>query len=254
MNILAYLQRINYLGDLSPNLATLTQLQMAHMLAVPFENLDIHAGREIRLDTKQIYQKVVEEKRGGFCYELNGLYYDLLLELGYEVRRISARVHSTEQQGYGAEYDHLALIATIDGKEYITDVGYGEFLLCPLVFEIDIEQQDIRGAVYAIRTHKEGYFRIEKRLESSWKPEYIFKPVARDYEEFVPMCNYQQYDPTSYFQKQKLISQLTPNGRVTLTSSKLKILENGKISEREVESAQVFDQLLKTYFSISIPS
>ena len=225
---------------------------MAHMLAVPFENLDIHAGTEIRLDTERIYQKVVENRRGGFCYELNGLFYDLLVGLGYEVRRISARVHSTERQAYGEEYDHLALIATIGGKEYITDVGYGEFLLCPLAFELDIEQQDSRGAMYVIRTHSEGYFRIEKRVEDRWKPEYIFKPETRAYHEFVPMCNYQQYDPTSYFQKQKLISQLTETGRITLTSSKLKIQEQGSITEHQVNSEEEFDQFLQAHFNIKL--
>ncbi|MEZ4850234.1 MAG: arylamine N-acetyltransferase [Bacteroidia bacterium] len=101
-----YLQRIEYQGDLTPSLTLLNQLQRAHLLSVPFENLDIHLPEEIRLNVEKIFQKVVHRRRGGFCYELNGLFHFLLVELGFEVKRISASVLGSKGL-WGPEYDHL---------------------------------------------------------------------------------------------------------------------------------------------------
>ncbi len=252
MKLDSYLHRINYSGPINPDLDTLEQLQLSHLLSVPFENLDIHQGREIQLDLNKIYHKIVEEKRGGFCYELNGLFFHFLQELDFNATRISARVHSTEKQSYGPEFDHFAIIAHLEEKDYLVDVGYGEFLLTPLQIELDKPQEDALGALYVLRQHDDSYLRVEKQVEGGWKPEYIFTLQARDFREFQPMCDYQQYDPGSHFQKQKLISQLTETGRITLTSTKLKVQEGGQVVEREVKDDEAFDQLLWHYFHMRL--
>ena len=87
MNHLDYLKRINYSGSLEPSLKVLKQLQQAHLMSVPFENLDIHYGRTIELDLDKIFNKVVVDHRGGFCYELNGLFGELLSMLGFKIKR-----------------------------------------------------------------------------------------------------------------------------------------------------------------------
>ena len=110
MNLQAYLHRINYRGEQTPTAATLCQLHRAHLLAAPFENLDIHLGRPIVLDQDALFDKIVRRRRGGFCYELNGLFALLLRELGFEVdaalrrrgarrRRLWARVRSPDAAG-----------------------------------------------------------------------------------------------------------------------------------------------------------
>lgn len=252
MDLHPYLQRINYSGPLHPDLQTLTQLQLAHLLAIPFENLNIHAGRVIELAIDKLFHKIVEEKRGGFCYELNGLYYELLTGLGFTAKRIAAQVHNSEKQAYGDEYDHFAIVVEWDGKLYLTDVGYGEFLVTPLLISLNTPQEDPRGEVYIVREHEGDELRIDKRVDEGWKPEYKFTLQAREFHEFVPMCNYQQYDPNSHFQKQKLISQLTERGRITLTSTKLKIKEGKDIVEREVKNEKEFDELLWKHYAIRL--
>src|ERR1041384_2069181 len=92
MNVVTYLQRLNYHGSTEPTAETLGELHRAHMLAVPFENLDIHLGREIVLDDERLYAKVVERRRGGFCYELNGAFAGLLGALGFDVKMLAAGV------------------------------------------------------------------------------------------------------------------------------------------------------------------
>ena len=133
MNTKNYLSRIGIENaTISVNSANLKFLQKQHLLRVPFENLDIHWKRKIILDTKKFYEKIVEEKRGGFCYELNGLFCELLKKLGFTSKIISARVF--DDKDFGAEYDHLAILTKIDEKEFLVDVGFGEFATEPLEF------------------------------------------------------------------------------------------------------------------------
>ena len=123
-------------------------LQKQHLLNVPFENLDIHWKRPIFLDTEKFYEKIIEEKRGGFCYELNGLFYELLSEMGFQSKIISARVSNGKD--FGAEYDHLAIFTKIGEEEFLVDVGFGDFTAEPVQFVLDIEQQDENG-IFLIR-------------------------------------------------------------------------------------------------------
>src|SRR5687767_8714694 len=118
MNQEKYLDRIGTgKNEIQPTLEDLKFLQRQHLLNVPFENLDIHWKRPIVLDAKKFYKKIIEEKRGGFCYELNGLFYELLSEIGFQSKIISARV-SNGNGGFGEEFDHLAILTEIDDKQY----------------------------------------------------------------------------------------------------------------------------------------
>jgi N-hydroxyarylamine O-acetyltransferase len=113
MDLQAYLRRMNYRGERAPTAATLRELHRAHLLAVPFENLDIHLGRPILLGQEALFDKIVRRRRGGFCYELNGLFALLLRGLGFEVTLLSAGV-ARAAGGFGPEFDHLTLLVTTD--------------------------------------------------------------------------------------------------------------------------------------------
>src|SRR6187397_3354830 len=108
MDFQSYLQRINYRGEQTPTAATLRELHRAHLLTVPFENLDIHLGRPIVLEQGALFDKIVRRRRGGFCYELNGLFAALLYKLGFDVTMLSAGVARADGS-YGPEFDHLTL-------------------------------------------------------------------------------------------------------------------------------------------------
>ncbi|NNF35057.1 MAG: acetyltransferase [Saprospiraceae bacterium] len=250
MNWDKYLERINYHGSLETTLATLKELQETHQLNVPFENLDIHYGTEIILDIPRIFHKVVEKKRGGFCYELNGLFYELLKFLGYKVTMISARVHS-RVNGYGKEYDHLVIVARIGDDDYITDVGYGEFAFHPLVIEMDIIQRDPRGE-FMVDDYDEEYIRIKKIEGEGYNPEYIFTLRERTFQEFAEMCHYQQTSPQAYFTQNKLITRPIQDGRITLTDDYLKIKSGEGVHEVLISDKESFDILLFQHFNIRI--
>mmetsp|Transcript_24689 Transcript_24689/g.57330 ORF Transcript_24689/g.57330 Transcript_24689/m.57330 type:complete len:265 (-) Transcript_24689:38-832(-) len=246
----AYLLRVGHEGDLAPTLDTLRALQWAHLLAVPFENLDIHAGREIVLDEQRIFAKVVGRGQGGFCYELNGLFFGLLASLGYDVRRVSARVFMGEEKGYGPPFDHLALVVTLPEGEYLVDVGFGDFSHQPLPLAWDAWHDDPRGR-YGFRRLDEGDHLVVMEKEGQEVPLYRLTLEAQPLAAFAEMCTYQQASPDSCFCQNKLITRPTAGGgRITLTSQSLKVTERCQKTETPVADAEQFDALLFTHFGI----
>src|ERR1041384_8682348 len=134
MNTEAYLKRINYSGSLEPTAETLRALQVAHLLAVPFENLSIHAGEPIVLNEDALFDKIVENRRGGFCYEANGLFAGLLRALGFDVARLSAG-GARREGGFGPDFDHMTLMVTL-AERWLLDVGFGDSFLLTLLLHL----------------------------------------------------------------------------------------------------------------------
>ncbi len=245
-----YLQRIKYSGGLEPNLDLLKKLQKTHLLHVPFENLDIHYTSPIELDIERIYDKIVLNNRGGFCYELNGLFYELLLSLGYKAKRISARVF--EKTGnFGPEYDHFTIIVQIGNVEYLTDVGFGEFIFEPLQLQVHQIQEDVRGS-FLIDQYNEEYLRVSKFENGEWIPAFIFKNEGRAFTEFKTMCKYHQSNPNSHFVKKRLISIPNENGRVTISGNILKVKEGFRVMEEVLENENEFEKALWEKFRIRL--
>jgi N-hydroxyarylamine O-acetyltransferase len=249
MNKNEYFQRIG-IGktNIAPNLENLKLLQKNHLLHIPFENLDIHWGKPILLDTEKFYQKIVNEKRGGFCYELNGLFNYLLNKIGYQSKIISARVSKGEGK-FGAEYDHLAILAKIGDEEFLVDVGFGDFAAEPLKFVLDVEQIDENG-VFLIRKFDEDYFEVVKKDSENWASEYIFKNLTRNLIDFKDMCLFHQTSPKSHFTRGKLCSLMTENGRKTLTDKRFIETENSEKKAMEIKSAEEFYRILESEFEI----
>ncbi|HSI87666.1 MAG TPA: arylamine N-acetyltransferase [Pyrinomonadaceae bacterium] len=248
MNVERYLERIGAeRRAVSPD--ALADLQRRHLLTVPFENLDIHWKWPIVLNVERFYEKIMGDRRGGFCYELNGLFNELLKSLGYETRLISARVFSGDR--YGPEFDHAAIIVSFGDDEYLTDVGFGDFTARPLRLALEFEQEDDCGTLI-IRAGQSEYLEVAKRGDDGWKRQYIFTDTARELDEFSEMCDFQQYSPESHFTKGRVCSLMTEGGRRTLTDSKFLVLQDGVRTEREVASEEDFEKILAEEFGILI--
>src|SRR6266576_3784217 len=197
----SYLARIAYSGttDLTPD--TLCCLHRSHLVAAPFENLDIHLGRKITVDEAAIVNKVVALRRGGFCYELNGAFAALLRALGFQVTLLSARVARTNG-GEGPEFDHLTLRVGLE-EPWLADVGFGESFLEPLQLATGSQQQDPTG-MYRLQQRGER-LQMERALpESNWKPQYSFSLQPRGLEEFSGMCGYHQTSLESSFTQNRI--------------------------------------------------
>ena len=246
-----YLQRIEYQGDLTPCLILLNQLQRAHLLSVPFENLDIHLPEEIRLDVERIFQKVVHRRRGGFCYELNGLFHFLLVELGFEVKRISASVLGSKGL-WGPEYDHLVNLVFLDEQWWLTDVGFGDFPFVPIPLTHQAEVEDRNQRFWVEQLDAKAWMLKKRGPDGQEVEKYRFTTIQREYEEFAGMCHYHQTSPDSHFTQNKICTICTPDGRITLSRNKLVILEEENRLEKEIKGQKEFDQYLWEYFQMRL--
>src|SRR5712691_10879700 len=129
MQLDAYLNRIGHHGARKVDLETLIALHRAHLRTIPYENLDIPLGRTLSLDEATIYAKLVTARRGGWCYEMNGLFAWALQELGFSVMRLASTVG--RQSPDMEDGSHLILLVKLD-RPYLADVGFGNGLLEPI--------------------------------------------------------------------------------------------------------------------------
>ena len=161
----SYLERIGHRGGVAITGETLATLHLAHLRVVPFENLDIHLGRSIRLDEGELFEKIVRRRRGGFCYELNGLFAGLLDALGFEVSLLAAQF-PREEGRTAPEFDHLTLLVRgRDGEAtWLADVGVErDSFARPLRVDVAAEDwQPEAGASFRL-VPEEGRLRLLRR-------------------------------------------------------------------------------------------
>lgn len=254
MDIATYLARIGYTGPFRPDADTLRGLQLAHLLSVPFENLDIALGREIRLEEPALWEKIIEKRRGGFCYELNGLFAWLLKTAGFEVTYLNARDYHPEDDSFGIDFDHLALLvrAPDDSTRWLADVGYGDSFIEPLDLDDRNEQmQGLRG--FTVEPFRAGYIVWMRDYDGQRKQEYFFDLVPHRFpEEYAETCRYHQTSPVSIFTQKRIISRLTPYGRLSLDNTQVITTQNGVRSRRPLRDEQEFHELLRSEFGFGL--
>jgi N-hydroxyarylamine O-acetyltransferase len=244
MDIQRYLQRIHYHGPLEPTFQTLRALYVAHLLAVPFENLDIHLGKAIVLDEALLWTKIVEYRRGGFCYELNGLFALLLRALGFSVDMLSAAV-ANSNGGFGPEFDHLTLLVRLE-ENWLADVGFGEAFRQPLLLQATVAQRQAMGSY---KLEREGESWLYQEWDGGWKPAYRFTLQPHELSDFIPMCHYQQTSPESHFTQKRVCSLATRSGRITLSDQRLITTIDGERTERLL-TAEEYHTVLAEQFGI----
>ncbi len=234
MNINAYLQRIGYTDPLEPTVQTLRDLHLAHLMSVPFENLSIQRGEPIVLDEERLFEKIVMRRRGGFCYELNGLFSALLRELGFDVTRLSAGVMSTDGH-FGPDFDHMTLLVSLE-QPWLADVGFGDSFRKPLLLEPAIEQPQADG-VYRLAQSDGSLILQERKGDDPWSDQYRFTLQPRQLGDYEAMCRYHQTSPESSFTQRSVCTLPTADGRITLSDRRLIHTRNGQRREREVSEA-----------------
>ncbi len=249
IDVSAYLNRINYHGSTQPTLETLRGIHRAHLLTVPFENLDIHLNRQIVLNEAALFEKIVVNRRGGFCYELNGLLASLLWAMGFDITIFSSNViHG----GIPAEIDHLTLLIQLDDR-WIVDVGFGDSSRLPLRLVEGENQFGVDSTYRFMRS--DNRWLLQRLLETNeWYDEYSFDVdmaslTLRDFEE---ANRYYQTAPESYFVQGRICSRVTEDGRISLTGDTLIVTRNGQREEMPIEDEQDFLRALKEHFGIRI--
>jgi N-hydroxyarylamine O-acetyltransferase len=250
VDIKSYLERIRFRKSLLAGSDTLRDLQKAHLLTVPFENLSIHSNDPIILDDSALFEKMVERRRGGFCYELNGLFAALLRALDFDVVMLSAEVANAEG-AYGPKFDHMALLVSL-GERWLVDVGFGDSFREPLLLD-KRDEQTRRERSYRIASDGE-YLIVAQRANADaeeWKPQYRFTLERYHYSDYAEMCYYHQTSAESHFTRGRICSRATDDGRLTL--SEMRFIEtkmNGERRERLLADEQEYASVLNEHFGI----
>jgi len=254
MNISTYLERIGYTHPVRPDFETLCRVQLAHLQTVPFENLDIGLKRTIRIDEESIWDKIVNQQRGGFCYELNGLLAWLLKEIGFTITYLNARDYHIEDDTFGIDFDHLVLMARVPGEStrWLVDAGWGDTFTQPLdIDKADWQEQGRRA--YRLEEFRGGYQLWQKEDGDKIERQYYFDLTPHQFPaEYEVACQYHQTSPQSIFTRNRIISRLTENGRITLDNDRLIVTTNGQRTERAVISNEEFQALLKEHFGVEL--
>ncbi|MFE2686932.1 arylamine N-acetyltransferase family protein [Streptomyces mirabilis] len=227
----AYLRRIGAHHPAWPTSGVLRDLHLRHLKAVPFENLSIHLGEEIVLEEKRLLDKVVGGRRGGFCYELNGAFGALLGALGFDVTLLAGRVYGEEGR-LGIPYDHLALrVRTVDGGDWLADVGFGAHSHYPLAFGARTEQVDPGGTFRVLEAGPDaaGVRGVGGRREAEdldvirdGGPQYRLEVRPRVLGDFASGAWWNSTSPKSHFTRSLVCSRVTEDGgRITLSGRNL---------------------------------
>lgn len=254
MKIQTYLERVGYDKPVRLDAGSLFGLHRTHLLTVPFENLDIHAGIPIKLTERALWDKIILRRRGGFCYELNGMFAWLLKKIGFEVTYLNGRVYNRYNGKRGREYDHLALLVRIpmEKQYWLSDVGFGDSFFEPLLFGYNGDQA--QGArAFRLEPVANGFDLVRRDFDRGWSRQYFFDLQPRSFpNDYEAACFYHQTSPKSSFTRERVVSLATPDGRISLDSNNLTITINGKRIKRQLKSEAEFQEFLKGYFGVEL--
>lgn len=245
----AYLARLNYSGSVQPTEAGLEVLHRAHAYAIPFENFDILLGRGITLEPRALCHKLIHQARGGYCFELNGVFLMALQAIGFEARALLARVHLVDPP---TGRSHQLLLVTMQGKQWIADVGFGgPGLRAPIPFELNrIATQD--GQSFRVVEAGPYGVMLQTLANGEWQNLYSFD-LGHVFPNDILYGNYfTSTHPNSFFTFARVAALPTPNGRVSLFNQTLRILSSDGEQVRELGEGQVYLDALKTYFGIEL--
>jgi N-hydroxyarylamine O-acetyltransferase len=248
LDVEALCRRVGYAGPREPSVDALRALHRAFVRAVPFENLDIHLGRPIVLDEEAFFEKVVRRGRGGFCYELNGLFARALEELGFRVTRLGAQV--IHEGVAGPERAHLILLVELE-RRWLVDVGHGDWVHQPLELDAEGAQVDPAGTFRVVR---DGDLVQTERLQpdGGWLPRQRFTLEPRVLPDFESMCRFHQCAPESFFRQHRMCTRPARDGRDTLFDSALIEVRQGRQQVTPLTSAAEVRICLAEHFGIQL--
>ncbi|MGH8503302.1 MAG: arylamine N-acetyltransferase family protein [Gammaproteobacteria bacterium] len=246
----AYFERIGYTGGRAPTLATLAAIHARHTEAIPFENLDPLMGWPVRLDPESLQRKMVQNGRGGYCYEHNLLLKQALDALGFRVMGLAARVLWNEQD---SPRTHMLLRVDLDGRPYIADAGFGGITLtAPLRLQADIEQTTSHEAFRLVKLNDE--FIEQAKLRGEWAPLYRFglsEYLLSDYQVF---NWYVSTHPQSHFVTGLMAARPARDRRYALRGNQLTVHHlDGRTERRVLTSAADMREALAREFLLNVP-
>jgi N-hydroxyarylamine O-acetyltransferase len=242
-----YLQRIAYTGEVKLDYATLKQLMICHLQSVPFENLDVLAGKPISLDPQTIVDKIVYRRRGGYCYEVNGVFAMALDSIGFPYRIVACRPMFYPVR---RPRTHAALVVRVEGQDYLVDLGFGSYgIRQPMnlaVLDTPVTQDYDQ---YKLTIAEDGDYVLSSWVDGEWLKQHAFNLTPMEWLDFVPANWFNSTHPDTVFTQKPLILLFTPAGKRILFGDSFKQIEQGKTTVQSVSPEQQTD-ILAEYFHL----
>jgi N-hydroxyarylamine O-acetyltransferase len=251
-----YLTRIGFGGTIAPDFATLAAIHAAHVDAIPFEGLDPLLGRPVNLDLASLQEKLVDLRRGGYCFEQNALFKAALEAIGFEVTGLGGRVRwmSPPDSPLGPK-THMMLRVELPEGPYLADVGFGVCVLdSPLQLKTDLEQRTAMGT-YRL-SEADGLLSLSAKQPAGWRTMYVFDlepQIQSDYE----LGNYYtSTSPRAPFTGTLIMERVSADKRYKLVNRRLTIeARDGQvIFERSIGSADELRRVLDETFNVAPPA
>jgi N-hydroxyarylamine O-acetyltransferase len=250
-----YFARIGFKGTVRPDLATLAALHAAHVDAIPFEGLDPLFGRPVKLDLASLQEKLIESRRGGYCFEQNAVLKAALERIGFKVTGLGGRVRWMSPPGSPlGPREHMLLKVDLAEGPYLADVGFGACVLdAPLQFKLDVEQSTAMGTFRL--SEAEGMYALSAKQPDGWRVKYVFNlepQLPADYE----LGNwYTSTSPRAPFPNMVIMERVGGGKRCKLINRRYVVeARDGQVeSEREIESAVEYGRILADTFNVTPP-
>jgi N-hydroxyarylamine O-acetyltransferase len=243
-----YLDRIHFVGDVKSNIKSISKLMQCQLFSIPFEDLDIQAGKTISLAGNDIVDKLINRKRGGYCYELNGLFALVLQKMDISYRFVAARplVNSGENPK-----THMAIIVALEGEEYLVDLGFGgNGIREPLKLN-DTTAVQQGTETFALAKAENGDYLLQTLLRDEWKNLYSFDLSHQDWIDFKPANHYNSTHPDSFFTQNLVVVLQNPLGKKILFRNTFKSIENGETKSYTFEPEKL-KNILATEFNLKM--
>lgn len=251
-----YFSRIGFAAPARPDLTTLVGVHRAHLLAIPYENLDIHFGRRLTLEPDDAYRRLVVEQRGGWCYEMNGLLGRVLATLGFDVAYVRGAV-GREARGESVQGNHCVLLVTLGKDRWIADVGLGDGFLEP----IPLQPGEYRQGGFLTRVELLSSATVDS--EEMWRgrphelssvSSFDFTTTPRSLADFSLKCDELQTSPESGFVKSTVCQRFVPGGIVTLRGAVYSHVTPGSTTRRTITDLSDYARVLREAFGIIDPA
>lgn len=245
-----YCRRIGFFGELKPELATVQALMQQHLKTIPFENLNVLAGKVISLQPDDIVEKLIHQQRGGYCYEMNGLFTMALTALGIDYQWVAARplFYPTKRPR-----THAALIVNFDGVEWLLDLGFGSYGIREPM-RLDLLDQHIQQGFdqFMLTQEDDSDIAVQALVDGTWVKQYGFNRSAVEWVDFAPANWMNSTHPDAIFTQKLVIVLFTKEGRKILSGNMFKEYKAGQLTQIALQDEQLAT-VLKQDFNLIKP-
>jgi N-hydroxyarylamine O-acetyltransferase len=242
-----YFDRTGFWGAARADIATVVEMMRCQLFSVPFENLDVQAGKIVSLVPEDIVDKIIVRKRGGYCFEVNGLFAMALEALGIPYQFVAARPMMYPVR---KPKTHMAIVVKTDGEQWLCDLGFGSYgIRAPMRLDmLDAEiEQDFDTFMLSMANERE--YLLQALVEGKWADQFAFDTSPQEWIDFVPANYLSSTHPDAIFVQKLVVVLHNPKGRVSLSGDILKSVTEGRTEKQTIRPEEI-EAILSSRFRL----